>query len=299
MSRLLGQHLSRVARDRTSGAAEIALQAVHAVELWLGRNAHPSEAECEDVVVRLLHLQSSMAPILRLANEIALAADSRDRGNGLNATVRRFRRDLEGARGRIARHFSAALDGAERAMVAAYSYSSTVTRALTAARKRLAGVLVAECHPGREGRITAKLLADAGISVEYTSDAAWLSLLTSSRVLVLGADAVLSHAFVNKVGTRAAYLAAREAGVPIWVLSDSTKFLPEELAAPFWRPTEGPAAQLWARAPRGVDVRNPLIEHTELSRVRVFTEAGALEPQQVRAAVEAVRLSPRLKRLAE
>jgi len=48
-----------------------------------------------------------------------------------------------------------------------------------------------------------------------------------------------------------------------------------------------------------VDVRNPLIEHTELSRVRVFTEAGALETAQVRAAIEGVRLSPRLKRLAE
>ena len=299
MSRLLAQHLGRVARDRTSGAAQIALQVAGTVESWLARHPNPSESECEDVVVDLLHMESSMAPILRLANVVALAADAPHPGKQLAANLREFRACLEGARRRIARHFSAALGNTRRAIVATYSYSSTVTGALTAARARLAEVLLSECRPGREGQITARLLASAGVPVVYTGDAAWLSLLPSARALVLGADAVLPYAFVNKIGTRAAYLAAREAGVPVWVLSDSTKLLPEELAAPFWRPSEGPISQLWPRAPRGVDVRNPLIEHTELARVHLVTEAGALEPAQVRAAVEAVRLSPRLKRLAE
>jgi translation initiation factor 2B subunit (eIF-2B alpha/beta/delta family) len=299
MSRLLAQQLRRVARDRTSGAAQVALQAVHAAETWLARHAHPSESECEELVMGLLRVQSSMAPILRLANEVALAADAPNRGKSLAAALRRFRRGLEGARGKIARHLLAALEPASPAPLATYSYSSTVTYALAAARSRLSGVLVAECDPGREGRITARLLARSGVRVEYTSDPAWLSLLPSCRALLLGADAVLSHAFVNKIGTRAAYLVAREAGIPVWVLCDSTKFLPEELAAPFWRPREGPGTQLWAGAPRGVEVRNPLIEHTELVRVRVVTEAGFLEPPQVRVAVEAVKLSPRLKRLAD
>jgi translation initiation factor 2B subunit (eIF-2B alpha/beta/delta family) len=272
---------------------------VHAVQSWLSRHPNPTEAECENLVVRLLRLHSSMAPILRLANEVALAADEPIRGKSLAGALRNFRRCLESARGRIARHFSASLDREGRATVATYSYSSTVLCALSKARSRVGSVLVAECRPGLEGRITARLLARAGVPVEYTSDAAWLSLLPSARVLMLGADAVLSHVFVNKIGTRAAYLAAREAGVPVCVLSDSTKFLPEELAAPFWRPSEGPASQLWTGAPRGVELRNPLIEHTELDRVRVITEEGALEPAQVRTAVEAVRLSPRLKRLAD
>ncbi|HKO05878.1 MAG TPA: hypothetical protein VJW51_14065 [Candidatus Acidoferrales bacterium] len=299
MSRRLALQLGRVARDRTSGAAQLALEAVQAMEAWLARNPSPSEAELEEVVVRLLRLQSSMAPILRLANEVALAADAPAHGRALAAGLRGFRRSLERARGRIARQFVASLPKTPRATVATYSFSSTVIRALAAARPRLAAVLVAESRPEFEGRVTAQKLAEAGVPVQYTTDAGLLGLLHSAHFLVVGADAVLSHAFVNKIGTRTAYLAAREAGVPVWVLSDATKFLPEELAAPFWRPSEGPLAQVWPRPPRGIAVRNPLFEHTELTNVRVFTESGVLDPPEVRSAVEAVRVSPRLKRLAD
>ncbi len=299
MSHRFGQQLGRVARDRTSGAAQLALQSVQAVQAWLRRHPSPSEAELEEVVVRLLRLQSSMAPILRLANEVALAADVPQRARALAARLRAFRFCLVHARSRIARQFVAGLDHSPRPTVATYSFSSTVSGALAAARPRIASVLVAESRPEFEGRVTARLLAEAGVPVQYTTDAGLLGLLHSAGVFVVGADAVLSHAFVNKIGTRTACLAAREAAIPIFVLSDSTKFLPEELAAPFWRPTEGAAAEVWTRAPRGVTVRSPLFEHTELNHVRVITESGILDPPAVRQAVEAVPLSPRLKRLAD
>ncbi len=299
MSHRLAQQLARVARDRTSGAAQLALESARAVEQWLGRHSDPSEAELEDVVVGLLRLQSSMAPILRLANEIALAADGPDRSRALAKRLAAFRRCLDRARGRIARHFAGALVNSRRLTAATYSFSSTVIGALAAARTRLASVLVAESRPSLEGRLTARRLAHAGIPVQYTTDAGLLGLLHTAGVFVIGADAVLSHSFVNKIGTRTACLAAREAGIPVFLLSDESKFLPEELAAPFWRPSEGPAAQVWARAPRGVSLRSPLFEHTELAHARVITETGVLDASEVRRAVESVRVSPRLKRLAD
>lgn len=240
-----------------------------------------------------------MAPILRLANEVALAADEPARARALAARLRAFRRSLGHSRARIARHLTAALDKSQRTSAATYSFSSTVIGALSAARSRLGSVLVAESRPEFEGRLTAERLARAGVPVQYTTDAGLLALLRTVGVFVIGADAVLSHAFVNKIGTRIACLAAREAGVPVFLLSDGTKFLPEELAAPFWRPGEGAPAQVWARAPRGIAIRSPLFEHTELAHVRVITESGVLDPSEVRRAVESVRLSPRLKRLAD
>jgi len=299
MSHRLAQHLGRVARDRTSGAAQLALQSVLAVQGWLRRHPSPSEAELEEVALRLLRLQSSMAPILRLANEVALAADAPNHGRALASRLRAFRRCLLSARARIARQFAAGLDHSAQPTMATYSFSSTVIGAFAAARPRVASVLVAESRPEYEGRLTAQRLAESRVPVQYTTDAGLLGLLHSASVLVLGADAVLSHAFVNKIGTRTACLAARDAGASILVLSDSTKFLPEDLAAPFWRPSEGAPRQIWNRVPRGVTVRSPLFEHTELAGVRVITESGILDPPAVREAVEAVHLSPRLKRLAD
>ncbi len=300
MSRLLGKEFNRIGRDRTSGAAELALRAVEAVEGWLRRHAHPDEAEVEGIAVRLLRVQSSMAPLLRLANDVALAADSRRPGAALAQNLKEFRRRLEGAPRRIAKNFIAELDAAATCPVAVFSYSSTVVAALTAARKRIASVLAAESRPGMEGLLTVGKLSRAGLRVQLSTDAGLLSLVQTVRLVVVGADAVLSHAFVNKIGTRALYLRAREAGCPVWVLTDSTKLLPEAIAAPFWRPSDGPPGEVWPRPPRGVQVLNPLFEHTELGEgVRVLTEGGWLEAPQVRQAVEAIRVSPRMKRLAD
>jgi translation initiation factor 2B subunit (eIF-2B alpha/beta/delta family) len=299
MARRLAQQLERIARDHTSGAALLAVEAVAAVEGWLGRHPAPTEADLEHVASRLLRLQSSMAPMLRLANEVVLAADAKERGGALARNLLGFRLCLERARGRIARHFAAGLKERRHWTLATISYSSTVVRAITASRPRFTSVLIGESRPGCEGRLTARKLAAAGVPVQFCTDAGLMSLLHTADLLVLGADTVLPYAFVNKIGTRMAYLGAREAGIPVWVLSDSMKFLPEVLAAPFWRPSEGPAEQVWPRPPRGVQISNPYFEHTELAGVRVITEAGSLTAAQVPQAVESIRLSPRLKRLAE
>jgi translation initiation factor 2B subunit (eIF-2B alpha/beta/delta family) len=299
MARRLAQQLDRIARNHTSGAAMLAIDAVAAVESWLVRHPAPTESELEDVTSRLLRLQSSMAPMLRLANEVALAADATKHGPALARNLRAFRQCLERARGRIARHFSTGLRERRHWTVATISYSSTVIRAITSSRRRFSSVLIGESRPSCEGRFTAQKLAAAAVPVQFCTDAGLMSLLHSADLLVLGADTVLSYAFVNKIGTRMAFLGARESGIPVWVLSDSLKFLPEVIAAPFWRPSEGPAEQVWQRPPRGVGISNPYFEHTELTGVRVITEAGALGPAQVRQAVEAIRVSPRLKRLAE
>lgn len=290
----------RIARDRTSGAAELALRAVAAVEGWLRRHANPNEAEVEDLVVRLLHLQPSMAPLLRLANEVALAADSGRPGPALARGVKEFRKRLEGAPRRIAKLFAGELNGDSPWPVAIFSYSSTVVAAVAGARRRISSVLTSECRPGMEGLVSVAKLAKAGVQVRLATDTGLLSLVQGARVVVVGADAVLSHAFVNKIGTRVLYLRAREARCQMWVLTDSTKLLPEAIAAPFWRPSDGPPGEVWPRPTRRVQVLNPLFEHTELGDdVRVLTEAGWLDAGQVREAVEAIRISPRLKRLAE
>ena len=296
----LSKEFRQIARDRTSGAAQVALQAVTAVEAWIARHPDPDDAQLEDLVMRLLRLQPSMAPLLRLANEVALAADTGRPGTALERAVKDFRKQLEGAPRRIAKLFRAELDGEDRWPIALFSYSSTVVAAVTGARRRISSTLTSECRPGMEGLVSVARLSRAGVKVKLATDIGMLSQLQGTRAVLVGADAVLSHAFVNKIGTRMLYLRAREAGCPVWVLADSSKLLPEGIAAPFWRPSDGPASELWPRPTQRVQVLNPMFEHTELGDdIRVLTENGWLESGQVREAVEAIRISPRLKRLAE
>ena len=177
----LTREFRRIASDRTSGAAELALRAVTELEGWQRRHPNPSEAEVEELVVRLLHLQPSMAPLLRLANEVALAADSGRPGHSLARALRDFRKRLEGAPGRIARLFAGEFDGDAPWPIAIFSYSSTVVTAVARARRRISSALTSECRPGMEGLLSVSKLAKAGVQVRLTTDAGLLSLLQGVR----------------------------------------------------------------------------------------------------------------------
>ena len=83
----------------------------------------------------------------------------------------------------------------------------------------------AESRPGCEGTALATRLATAGIHVDLFTDAGISSGLAGSDALLLGADAVGPHHFVNKVGTGALCALANAIGVPAYVLAGREKHL--------------------------------------------------------------------------
>src|SRR2546425_7548868 len=105
MDRLLRQQLDAMARDRRSGAAELALRAVTDLQSWLRRHPKPNEQELLDIASALLRAQPSMAPLLRLANELALAADAEDASRAFPFSLSQFHKALVSAPGKIANHF--------------------------------------------------------------------------------------------------------------------------------------------------------------------------------------------------
>jgi translation initiation factor 2B subunit (eIF-2B alpha/beta/delta family) len=133
----------------------------------------------------------------------------------------------------------AAIDGIERAYrvdeaatsnarervadetVLTLSRSGTVLDALRAADR----AFVAESRPTREGVGAAESLADA-TDVTLHTDAAIAHVLATADVdrVVVGADSVLPNGdVVNKTGTRGAALAARDEGVPVFVVAATDK----------------------------------------------------------------------------
>lgn len=301
MDRVLRRRLGSIARDRRSGAAELALRAVTALQAWLRRHAKPSEAELLEIARALLRAQPSMAPILRLANSVALAADHENPPEAVARAVTDMRAVLRMAPEKIAKRFDAALRRRPHRSIATYSYSSTVVQALRHAHSRIRDVHCSESRPSLEGRATARRLASAGIHVVLETDASLFSRAREQDLVALGADQIGEWSFVNKIGTETIVARATGAGKSVWVLADTTKFLPRGLSllASRFAPKPKPGWEVWRNPPRGVVVSSDYFEPTPYRRgVRVLTERGWMTPGQVRRELRKIRVSPRWKGLA-
>lgn len=297
MDPVLRRELAAIARDSSSGAAELALRAVDALDAWLRRRPTPAQDELDEVARALLLAQSTMAPLLRLGNEVALAADAAQPARALFRSLARFRRVLEHGPATIAKLFARSLARTPRVHCLTYSYSSTVVEALTRARTHLQSVYCAEGRPGFEGRKTARKLAQAGIDAFLTTDVGILNYIKAVDAIIIGADAILPKGFINKVGTGAIVNRASEAGIPVAILADTTKLLPaSEFAGRVLRLRLGSSRDVWRRPPSGVSCLNPLFEVVPFARrkFRVLTECGWLDPTALRAKIQTIQVSPRL-----
>jgi hypothetical protein len=126
-------------------------------------------------------------------------------------------------------------------------------------------IWIAESRPAREGLRAATTLAAAGFKVRVFEDALLASAAAMAGAVVVGADRLARRGFVNKSGTLALALAAREARRPFVVVAESAKFLPER-AAPVVLPG-------WTDAKHGR--WRPAFEWIPYGRgMRIVTEAG-------------------------
>lgn len=214
LNALTAARIAGIARDRDSGAAELALRAADA----LSQIAPDEIAEAAQAVMRA---QPAMAAVYNAARA---ALDGR-----LPDFVDRLRQSGE-AIARGARELT------RDKMVLTHSYSSTIIRALSEARP--ARIVCTESLPGGEGRRTA-----AALGAEVIADAAVYTALAAVDIVVVGADAVTPGVIVNKIGTALVALAARERRKPAWVLCGEEKFVPAS-----WQPEFG---DLFEATPRG------------------------------------------------
>ena len=103
--------------------------------------------------------------------------------------------------------------------IVTHSASSTVRHLLAAVAP--SRVIVGASEPGGEGRSLA-----AELGARCVSDADAVRQVSQAAAVLIGADAIGTHSFVNKVGTFALGEAAHEAGTPIFVVAESFKWVP-------------------------------------------------------------------------
>ena len=106
------------------------------------------------------------------------------------------------------------------------SYSEAVRDTLIQLRGGIE-VLIAESAPGLEGLRLAEHLRDQGISFETVSDKDIVTAVGRSDAVLVGCDAITEgDELINKVGTRTAVAAAKEAGIPAFAVAQTVKIMP-------------------------------------------------------------------------
>lgn len=147
-------------------------------------------------------------------------------------------------------------------------------------------VLATETRPWKQGLLTSRELADAGVPVTLIVDSAAYHEMPRVDAVFVGCDTIAANGdVVNKVGTSAIALFARELGVPFHVCGETYKIdvdtpsgaevvIEERDAAEIADPKELP----------GVRILNPVFDVTVASRVTdLLTEVGTVAPADARA----------------
>jgi translation initiation factor 2B subunit (eIF-2B alpha/beta/delta family) len=288
------QRLQAIEGMTRESATEIGVAAAEALEVWL---AEQPEVEPRDFVRaldeatrQLTDRKPATAPLHNLRYRmVQFAAEMLREGvplgqmrEELRDWLRGYRTHVAESHARIAHHGAEAL--AECEVVLTLSYSRTVYAVLEELYQHNPdlSVVVFEARPYLEGRRMAEALAQLGISVTLTVDAAMGYYMDVASAVLTGAEAVsLEGSFVNKVGTRPLMTCAHAHGVPSYVATETVKILPPTLRGELVTTVVGNPEDLasgWS-PPEGVELSTVLYESTPDRLVTAYiTEEGVVSP---------------------
>lgn len=174
--------------------------------------------------------------------------------------------------------------------VLTHCHSSAVSAVLREAKMRNVDfeVVCTESRPVYQGRITARELLEAGIKTTMIVDFSVRSFINQMDVVLVGSDAITSEGnVINKIGTSLVALAAHEARVPFYVVTELLKFDPQTIHGDYEAIEERATSEVWADAPEGLSIRNPAFDVTRRDYIHgIICEEGVISPHSI---LEAVR----------
>jgi ribose 1,5-bisphosphate isomerase len=147
---------------------------------------------------------------------------------------------------------------------------------------KMIDVYATESRPWRQGLLTAKDLANAGIRTTLIVDSAARWLMKDVDVVVVGADTICSNgALINKIGTSQIALASHEARVPFLVAAETFKFSPKTMYGELVEIEERESSEVVkpGEVPEGTKVLNPVFDATPPEYIdAIITEVGVVPP---------------------
>ena len=297
MKRVL-EAAKRIRRLEVQGATNVALTAIRAlVEQMRESKAKSREEalaeieEARDILFGSRETEPFMRNALRYIEWRVRAAEWESVGELnrlMEAVAQEFIESFREARKRIEDVGSRRILPGTRILT--HCHSSAVIGVLRAARRRGVEfeVVCTETRPLYQGRITARELLDMGVKTTMIVDSAVRTFLKEVDLVLVGADAITSEGnIINKIGTSLIALAAQEARVPFYVVTELLKFDPQTIHGDYEAIEERAASEIWPDAPEGLAIRNPAFEVTRRDYIHgIICEEGVISPHSI---LEAVR----------
>ena len=272
--------LDEIASDNTSGAVEILRRAA---ALYSQLDSASAQKTIDSLSIELARAQPRMSPLIRLANEVMKSS---------HGAAARFVENAARAASAAATHAANLID--EGARVLTHSRSSTVLETFAQARRagKNFSIVATESRPMFEGRTLAEALVKQDVPVTLIIDAAAAVAIEEVDLVLVGADAITPVSVINKAGTRMIALAAREKGIRMFSVCDTSKFIREDCLAP---EHEHPTAELWPDAPAEVIITNKYFESTPIAWFTgIVTEHGILSSNEAAQRADEVSIDRRL-----
>ncbi|MEM4474434.1 MAG: S-methyl-5-thioribose-1-phosphate isomerase [Candidatus Bathyarchaeia archaeon] len=289
---------NKIKRLEIQGARNIAIAAIKAIEAA----AIKTKAKNKDEILKELYEARDVLfksrvtePLMRnaVSRIIAQLEETHEDNVGvlrevISLTANQFLEDFDRSGRLIAEIGSKRIrDGM---VVFTHCHSSTVTNILKKAREegKTFEVICTETRPLFQGRITAKELVEAGIKTTLIVDSAARFFMNEVDMVIVGADAITSEGnIVNKIGTSAIALIAKEARTPFYVASELLKFDPETMYGDYEKIEERSPREVWDNPPEPLIIRNPAFDVTRRDFIHgIICEEGIISPHTI---VEVVR----------
>ena len=297
-----------IARDTKSGASALTMKAARELSDVAASFADSDPGTFWDELTAacraLIEAQREMAPIVNLVGAVLTAAErvvlsGRPADTALNAVQLECARVSDSGEDwlrEVGKHGGQLIERGAR--IATTSDGGTVRAVIEAAAEsgKTPVVLISESRPGLEGVALARHLAGKGVHTTLVVDAALSGLASTCDLVLLGADSVSEDTFVNKVGSYALALAAREADVPCYVAATTAKLLPSTLRGDPARRRD--ADEVLEAPPPGLTPSNVYFEEVPNALIRALvTEEGLHRPDSIPALLRERPVSPALLQL--
>ena len=158
-----------------------------------------------------------------------------------------------------------------------HCHSSTVIDILKEAKKDKKKFIVynTETRPLFQGRKTAKELSKLRIKVITMVDSGAGIGIKKSKIMLIGADAILKDKVINKIGSGMFAQIAYDNKIPVYIAAHSWKYTPEvEIEERNFR-------EVWKRLPKNVKVKNPAFDSVDKKFIKgIICEKGVLSYSQ-------------------